>query len=453
MAQKPSIPKGTRDFSPIEMAKRNYIFNTIKDVFLLYGFQQIETPALENLSTLMGKYGEEGDKLLFKILNSGDFLKSAPDDMLNQRDCQHLTSKICEKGLRYDLTVPFARYVVQHRNELQFPFKRYQIQPVWRADRPQKGRYREFYQCDADVVGSDSLINEVELVSLIDEVFARFGINITIKVNNRKVLSGIAEMIGEPQKLIDITVAIDKIDKIGIENVNAELIEKGISAQAVEMLQLLLNLSGSNEDKFNSLEAMLSNSQIGKKGIEELRFVFNNVAQLSPRATVELDVSLARGLNYYTGTILEVKANDVAMGSITGGGRYDNLTGVFGLDGVSGVGISFGADRIFDVLNTLNLYPADTCASTKVMFTNFGETESKAALGIVMQLRKAGIPAELYPESTKMKKQMSYADTKQIPFVAMVGESEIANGTVALKNMATGEQCQLTVDQLIERLK
>ena len=453
MAQKPSIPKGTRDFSPIEMAKRNYIFNTIKDVFLLYGFQQIETPALENLSTLMGKYGEEGDKLLFKILNSGDFLKSAPDDMLNQRDCQHLTSKICEKGLRYDLTVPFARYVVQHRNELQFPFKRYQIQPVWRADRPQKGRYREFYQCDADVVGSDSLINEVELISLIDEVFARFGINITIKVNNRKVLSGIAEMIGEPQKLIDITVAIDKIDKIGIENVNAELIEKGISAQAVEMLQPLLNLSGSNEDKFNSLEAMLSNSQIGKKGIEELRFVFNNVAQLSPRATVELDVSLARGLNYYTGTILEVKANDVAMGSITGGGRYDNLTGVFGLDGVSGVGISFGADRIFDVLNTLNLYPADTCASTKVMFTNFGETESKAALGIVMQLRKAGIPAELYPESTKMKKQMSYADTKQIPFVAMVGESEIANGTVALKNMATGEQCQLTVDQLIERLK
>ena len=451
--QKPSIPKGTRDFSPLEMAKRNYIFNTIKDVFLLYGFQQIETPALENLSTLMGKYGEEGDKLLFKILNSGDFLKSAPDDMLNQRDCQHLTSKICEKGLRYDLTVPFARYVVQHRNELQFPFKRYQIQPVWRADRPQKGRYREFYQCDADVVGSDSLINEVELVSLIDEVFARFGINITIKVNNRKVLSGIAEMIGEPQKLIDITVAIDKIDKIGIENVNAELIEKGISAQAVEMLQPLLNLSGSNEDKFNSLEAMLSNSQIGKKGIEELRFVFNNVAQLSPRATVELDVSLARGLNYYTGTILEVKANDVAMGSITGGGRYDNLTGVFGLDGVSGVGISFGADRIFDVLNTLNLYPADTCASTKVMFTNFGETESKAALGIVMQLRKAGIPAELYPESTKMKKQMSYADTKQIPFVAMVGESEIANGTVALKNMATGEQCQLTVDQLIERLK
>ena len=453
MAQKPSIPKGTRDFSPAEMAKRNYIFDTIKQVFALHGFRQIETPAMENLSTLMGKYGEEGDKLLFKILNSGDFLKNASDEQLLDRNCPRLTSALCEKGLRYDLTVPFARFVVQHRGELQFPFKRFQIQRVWRADRPQKGRYREFYQCDADVVGSDSLINEVELISLIDEVFARFGINITIKVNNRKVLSGIAEMIGAPEKIIDITVAIDKIDKIGIENVNAELIEKGISAQAVEMLQPLLNLSGSNEDKFNSLEAMLSNSQIGKKGIEELRFVFNNVAQLSPRATVELDVSLARGLNYYTGTILEVKANDVAMGSITGGGRYDNLTGVFGLDGVSGVGISFGADRIFDVLNTLNLYPADTCASTKVMFTNFGETESKAALGIVMQLRKAGIPAELYPESTKMKKQMSYADTKQIPFVAMVGESEIANGTVALKNMATGEQCQLTVDQLIERLK
>ncbi|MGN0213586.1 MAG: histidine--tRNA ligase [Muribaculaceae bacterium] len=453
MAQKPSIPKGTRDFSPIEMAKRNYIFNTIKDVFLLYGFQQIETPALENLSTLMGKYGEEGDKLLFKILNSGDFLKSASDDMLNQRDCLHLTPKICEKGLRYDLTVPFARYVVQHRNELQFPFKRYQIQPVWRADRPQKGRYREFYQCDADVVGSDSLINEVELISLIDEVFARFGINITIKVNNRKVLSGIAEMIGAPEKIIDITVAIDKIDKIGIENVNAELIEKGISEEAVEMLQPLLNLTGTNEEKFNTLEAMLCNSETGKKGIEELRFVFNNVAQLSPRATVELDVSLARGLNYYTGTILEVKANDVEMGSITGGGRYDNLTGVFGMDGVSGVGISFGADRIFDVLNTLNLYPADTCASTKVMFTNFGDTESKAALSIVMKLRRAGIAAELFPEASKMKKQMSYADTKQIPFVAMVGESEISKGTVALKNMSTGEQCELTVDQLIEQLK
>ena len=452
MAQKPSIPKGTRDFSPIEMAKRNYIFNTIKDVFLLYGFQQIETPAMENLSTLMGKYGEEGDKLLFKILNSGDFLRSAPDEMLNQRDCLHLTSKICEKGLRYDLTVPFARYVVQHRNDLQFPFKRYQIQPVWRADRPQKGRYREFYQCDADVVGSDSLINEVELLSLIDEVFARFGINITIKVNNRKVLSGIAEMIGAPEKIIDITVAIDKIDKIGIDNVNAELLEKGISQKAIDMLQPLLTLSGTNDEKFNTLETMLSNSEIGKKGIEELRFVFDNVANLSPRGTVELDVSLARGLNYYTGTIIEVKANDMEMGSITGGGRYDNLTGVFGMDGVSGVGISFGADRIFDVLNTLDLYPAEITTSTKVMFTNFGEKEGKAALLHVMQLRKAGISAELYPETAKMKKQMGYADTKHIPFVAIVGENEINNGTIALKNMATGEQCELTIDEMISRL-
>lgn len=452
MAQKPSIPKGTRDFSPIEMAKRNYIFNTIKDVFLLYGFQQIETPAMENLSTLMGKYGEEGDKLLFKILNSGDFLRSATDEMLNQRDCLHLTSKICEKGLRYDLTVPFARYVVQHRNDLQFPFKRYQIQPVWRADRPQKGRYREFYQCDADVVGSDSLINEVELLSLIDEVFARFGINITIKVNNRKVLSGIAEMIGAPEKIIDITVAIDKIDKIGIDNVNAELLEKGISQKAIDVLQPLLTLSGTNDENFNTLETMLSNSEIGKKGIEELRFVFDNVANLSPRGTVELDVSLARGLNYYTGTIIEVKANEMEMGSITGGGRYDNLTGVFGMDGVSGVGISFGADRIFDVLNTLDLYPAEITTSTKVMFTNFGEKEGKAALLHVMQLRKAGISAELYPETAKMKKQMSYADTKHIPFVAIVGENEINNGTIALKNMATGEQCELTIDELISRL-
>lgn len=452
MAQKPSIPKGTRDFSPIEMAKRNYIFNTIKDVFLLYGFQQIETPAMENLSTLMGKYGEEGDKLLFKILNSGDFLRSATDEMLNQRDCLHLTSKICEKGLRYDLTVPFARYVVQHRNDLQFPFKRYQIQPVWRADRPQKGRYREFYQCDADVVGSDSLINEVELLSLIDEVFARFGINITIKVNNRKVLSGIAEMIGAPEKIIDITVAIDKIDKIGIDNVNAELLDKGISQEAIDMLQPLLTLSGTNDEKFNTLETMLSNSEIGKKGIEELRFVFDNVSNLSPRGTVELDVSLARGLNYYTGTIIEVKANDMEMGSITGGGRYDNLTGVFGMDGVSGVGISFGADRIFDVLNTLDLYPAEITTSTKVMFTNFGEKEGKAALLHVMQLRKAGISAELYPETAKMKKQMGYADTKHIPFVAIVGENEINNGTIALKNMATGEQCELTIDEMISRL-
>ena len=412
MAQKPSIPKGTRDFSPEEMAKRNYIFNTIKDVFLLYGFQQIETPAMENLSTLMGKYGEEGDKLLFKILNSGDFLRDASDEMLSSRDCLHLTPKLCEKGLRYDLTVPFARYVVQHRNELQFPFKRYQIQPVWRADRPQKGRYREFYQCDADVVGSDSLVNEVELISLIDEVFFRFGINITIKLNNRKILSGIAEMIGAPEKIVDITVAIDKIDKIGIDNVNAELKEKGLSDEAIATLRPLLELSGTNNEKISTLETLLASSEIGVKGIEELKYVISSADEMGLRSTLELDVSLARGLNYYTGSILEVKANDVEMGSITGGGRYDNLTGVFGMDGVSGVGISFGADRIFDVLNTLNLYPADTCATTKVIFMNFGDAEAKQSLKYVMQLRKEGISAELYPESSKMKKQMTYANGK-----------------------------------------
>ena len=450
MAQKPSIPKGTRDFSPIEMAKRNYIFNTIKDVFLLYGFQQIETPAMENLSTLMGKYGEEGDKLLFKILNSGDFLRSATDEMLNQRDCLHLTSKICEKGLRYDLTVPFARYVVQHRNDLQFPFKRYQIQPVWRADRPQKGRYREFYQCDADVVGSDSLINEVELLSLIDEVFARFGINITIKVNNRKVLSGIAEMIGAPEKIIDITVAIDKIDKIGIDNVNAELLEKGISQKAIDVLQPLLTLSGTNDEKFNTLETMLSNSEIGKKGIEELRFVFDNVANLSPRGTVELDVSLARGLNYYTGTIIEVKANEMEMGSITGGGRYDNLTGVFGMPGLSGVGVSFGADRIYDVLLALNLFPAEAKASaTTILFANFGTAECARALALAKELRAAGICAEVYPDPVKMKKQMSYANAKAIPFVVLAGDNEIAENKFTLKNMTTGEQHLVTTEELI----
>ena len=450
MAQKPSIPKGTRDFSPEEMAKRNYIFNTIKDVFLLYGFQQIETPAMENLSTLMGKYGEEGDKLLFKILNSGDFLRDASDEMLAARDCVHLTSKLCEKGLRYDLTVPFARYVVQHRNELQFPFKRYQIQPVWRADRPQKGRYREFYQCDADVVGSDSLVNEVELISLIDEVFARFGINITIKLNNRKVLSGIAEVIGAPEKIIDITVAIDKIDKIGIENVNAELREKGLSEEAIATLRPLLELSGSNDEKLVTLEGLLAQSE---EGIEELRYVISNATEMGLRSVLELDVSLARGLNYYTGSILEVKANDVEMGSITGGGRYDNLTGVFGMDGVSGVGISFGADRIFDVLNMLNLYPADTCATTKVIFMNFGEAEAKQSLKYVMELRKAGVSAELYPESSKMKKQMSYANGKNIPYVAMVGETELNEGKLTLKNMATGEQEMLEIGTVIEKLK
>ena len=453
MAQKPSIPKGTRDFSPEEMAKRNYIFNTIKDVFLLYGFQQIETPAMENLSTLMGKYGEEGDKLLFKILNSGDFLRDASDEMLSSRDCLHLTPKLCEKGLRYDLTVPFARYVVQHRNELQFPFKRYQIQPVWRADRPQKGRYREFYQCDADVVGSDSLVNEVELISLIDEVFFRFGINITIKLNNRKILSGIAEMIGAPEKIVDITVAIDKIDKIGIDNVNAELKEKGLSDEAIATLRPLLELSGTNNEKISTLETLLASSEIGVKGIEELKYVISSADEMGLRSTLELDVSLARGLNYYTGSILEVKANDVEMGSITGGGRYDNLTGVFGMDGVSGVGISFGADRIFDVLNTLNLYPADTCATTKVIFMNFGDAEAKQSLKYVMQLRKEVISAELYPESSKMKKQMTYANGKNIPFVAMVGETELAEGKVALKNMSTGEQELLDISKVIEKLK
>lgn len=453
MAQKPSIPKGTRDFSPIEMAKRNYIFNTIKEVFLLYGFQQIETPAMENLSTLMGKYGEEGDKLLFKMLNSGDYLKNAPAEMLEQHDYIHLIPKISEKGLRYDLTVPFARYVVMHRNDIQFPFKRYQIQPVWRADRPQKGRYREFYQCDADVVGSDSLMNEIELVGMIDEVFKRFGINVIIKINNRKVLSGIAEVIGAPDKIVDITVAIDKIDKIGLENVNAELLEKGLSQDAVDALQPLLTLSGSNEEKLATLSTLLASSQVGMKGVEELRYVLTNSEAQQPKGVVELDVSLARGLNYYTGTIIEVKAKDVAIGSITGGGRYDNLTGVFGMPGTSGVGISFGADRIYDVLNTLELYPKDTLASTKVLFVNFGEKEGAQSLQYVMKLRANGIPAEIYPDSTKMKKQMSYANDKNVAYVAMVGETEMANGSIALKCMETGEQENLTIDEVISKLK
>lgn len=453
MAQKPSIPKGTRDFSPIEMAKRNYIFNTIKEVFLLYGFQQIETPAMENLSTLMGKYGEEGDKLLFKMLNSGDYLKNAPAEMLEQHDYIHLIPKISEKGLRYDLTVPFARYVVMHRNDIQFPFKRYQIQPVWRADRPQKGRYREFYQCDADVVGSDSLMNEIELVGMIDEVFKRFGINVIIKINNRKVLSGIAEVIGAPDKIVDITVAIDKIDKIGLENVNAELLEKGLSQDAVDALQPLLTLSGSNEEKLATLSTLLASSEVGMKGVEELRYVLTNSEAQQPKGVVELDVSLARGLNYYTGTIIEVKAKDVTIGSITGGGRYDNLTGVFGMPGTSGVGISFGADRIYDVLNTLELYPKDTLASTKVLFVNFGEEEGAQSLQYVMKLRANGIPAEIYPDSTKMKKQMSYANDKNVAYVAMVGETEMANGTIALKCMETGEQENLTINEVISKLK
>jgi len=453
MAQKPSIPKGTRDFSPLEMAKRNYIFDTIKSVFLLYGFQQIETPAMENLSTLMGKYGEEGDKLLFKILNSGDFLKNAPDDLLKEKDYIHLITKVSEKGLRYDLTVPFARYVVQHRNDLQMPFKRYQIQPVWRADRPQRGRYREFYQCDADMVGSDSLFNEVELVTMIDEVFKRFGINIVIKLNNRKVLSGIAEVIGAPEKIVDITVAIDKIDKIGIDNVNAELTEKGLSQQAINTLRPLLMLSGTNDEKIATLENLLSSSEIGMQGIEEIKFVLCNVDNLNIKSEVELDVSLARGLNYYTGTILEVKALDVEMGSISGGGRYDNLTGVFGMDGLSGVGISFGADRIFDVLNTLDLYPADTIATTKIIFINFGKREAQECLKHMSQLRAKGISCELFPEDAKMKKQMNYANAKGIPFVAMVGESELASGTISIKNMATGEQNNYTLQEAVELLK
>ncbi|MBQ2484231.1 MAG: histidine--tRNA ligase [Muribaculaceae bacterium] len=453
MAQKPSIPKGTRDFAPIEMARRNYIFNTIKDVFALYGFQQIETPAMENLSTLMGKYGEEGDKLLFKILNSGDYLKDAPEAMLTERDSLHLTSRISEKGLRYDLTVPFARYVVQHRGELSMPFKRFQMQPVWHADRPQRGRYREFYQCDADIVGSDSLLNEVELVSMIDEVMARFGINVAIKLNNRKILTGIAQMIGAPEKIVDITVAIDKMDKIGLDKVNEELLSKGLSEAAVAQLRPLLTLSGDNAAKLATLEGLLAGIDEGQRGLEEMRYVLGHVQALGVRAQVEFDVSLARGLNYYTGTIVEVKALDVAIGSITGGGRYDNLTGVFGMPGLSGVGISFGADRIYDVLSELDLYPADTLATARVLFVNFGEREAAASLGHIKRLRAAGISAELYPDVAKMKKQMSYANERSTPYVAMVGENELASGTIALKDMATGEQLTLTVDEVIARLK
>lgn len=453
MAQKPSIPKGTRDFSPVEMSKRNYIFDTIKSVFTLHGFHQIETPAMENLSTLMGKYGDEGDKLLFKILNSGDFLSNVNDEQLAERNSTKLMRSIAEKGLRYDLTVPFARFVVQHQNEIKFPFKRFQIQPVWRADRPQRGRYREFYQCDADVIGTDSLLNEVDLLQIIDEVFCRFGINIAIKLNNRKVLSGIAETIGEPDKIVDITVAIDKIDKIGIDNVNAELLDKGISQKAVEQLQPVLTLSGSNEDKLNSLATLLANSEVGMKGIEELRFVMNKTNEIGVKATIDLDPSLARGLNYYTGTIIEVKALDVEIGSITGGGRYDNLTGVFGLDNVSGVGISFGADRIYDVLNQLDLYPEATRTTTKVLFVNFGEAEATASLKHIKKLRASGISAEIFPESSKMRKQMGYANDNGIPFVAIIGETELANGSIMLKDMNLGTQQPLTIDEVIEKLK
>ncbi len=450
--QKPSIPKGTRDFSPEEMAKRNYIFNTIRDVYHLYGFSQIETPAMENLSTLMGKYGEEGDKLLFKILNSGDCFADITDEDLKERNALHFAAKACEKGLRYDLTVPFARFVVQHRNEIAFPFKRYQIQPVWRADRPQKGRYREFYQCDADVVGSDSLINEVELIEIINEVFHRFGLRVRILMNNRKILAGIAEMIGEADKMVDITVAIDKLDKIGLENVNAELKERGLSDDAIAKLQPILKMEGSNREKLETLKTVLSASEVGLKGVEEISFILDRVEKNPMVSPLELDLTLARGLNYYTGAIFEVKAVDVQIGSITGGGRYDNLTGVFGMDGVSGVGISFGADRIFDALNQLNLYPADSLQSTQLLFVNFGNEEVDYILPILTKVRAAGISAELYPESSKMKKQMAYADAKKIPFVAIIGETEMAESRINLKNMITGEQHLVTEEELLSQL-
>jgi histidyl-tRNA synthetase len=449
--QKPSIPAGTRDFSPEEMAKRNYIFDTIREVFYRYGFKQIETPAMENLSTLMGKYGEEGDKLLFKILNSGDFLSKVSDEELLGRNSVKLTNKISEKGLRYDLTVPFARFVVMHRNEITFPFKRFQIQPVWRADRPQKGRYREFYQCDADMVGSDSLLNEVELIQIMDEVYKRFGIRVCIKINNRKILSGIAEIIGEADKITDITVAIDKLDKIGLEKVNEELLAKGIPESAIAQLQPIILLSGTNREKLATLKTVLQSSETGVKGVEEMETILNKVDLLSIATPLELDLTLARGLNYYTGAIFEVKALDVQIGSITGGGRYDNLTGVFGMPDVSGVGISFGADRIFDVLNQLDLYPENATQQTQVLFVNFGEKEENFILPILNKLRNAGIRAEIYPEAAKLKKQMAYADSNKIPFVVLAGESEIETGELTLKNMLTGEQQSVQVEKLIER--
>ena len=449
MATKPSIPKGTRDFSPVEMAKRNYIFNTIREVFYRYGFQQIETPSMENLSTLMGKYGEEGDKLLFKIQNSGDYFSGLTDEELLSRNAAKLASKFCEKGLRYDLTVPFARYVVMHRDEITFPFKRFQIQPVWRADRPQKGRYREFYQCDADVVGSDSLLNEVELVQMIDAVFQKFGIRVSIKINNRKILTGIAEIIGEADKIVDITVAIDKLDKIGLDNVNAELASKGIPQEAIDKLQPIILLSGSNEEKLATLKNVLAASETGLKGVEESEFILKTIAGLGIQSEVELDLTLARGLNYYTGAIFEVKALDVQIGSISGGGRYDNLTGVFGMEGMSGVGISFGADRIYDVLNQLDLYPKEAVNGTQLLFVNFGEAEAAYVLPVLAQVRAAGIRAEIYPDAAKMKKQMSYANAKMVPFVAIVGENEMKEGKVMLKNMTSGEQSLVTPDELV----
>ena len=447
MAQKPSIPKGTRDFGPQEMARRNYIFNTIREVYALYGFQQIETPSMENLSTLMGKYGEEGDKLLFKVLNSGDFLRGISPEDLQNGATGHLAAQLCEKGLRYDLTVPFARYVVQHREELTLPFRRYQIQPVWRADRPQKGRYREFYQCDADVVGSDSLLNEVELMQIVDTVFRRFGIRVCIKNNNRKNLSGIAEIIGEAEKIVDITVAIDKLDKIGLENVNAELREVGISEEAIQKLQPIILLAGSNAEKLQTMREVLASSETGLQGLKEVEFVLSKLTGLQNE--IELDLTLARGLNYYTGCIFEVKALDVQIGSITGGGRYDNLTGIFGMPGISGVGISFGADRIYDVLNQLELYPEEVTTATQLLFINFGETETDYCLPVLAKAREAGIRCEIYPDATKMKKQMQYANQKLIPFVALAGETEMAAGKFTLKNMTSGEQMLLSPEELI----
>lgn len=452
MAQKPSIPKGTRDFGFVEMARRNYIFDTIRSVYRLYGFSQIETPAMENLSTLMGKYGEEGDKLLFKILNSGDFTRSVSTEQYEADSAAALAAKFCEKGLRYDLTVPFARYVVQHREELQLPFKRFQIQPVWRADRPQKGRYREFYQCDADVVGSDSLLNEVELMQIVDEVFTRFGIRVAIKINNRKLLTGIAEVLGAADKIVDITVAIDKLDKIGLDKVNEELLAAGLTVQQVETLQPIISLSGTNADKIATMRQVLAASEVGLKGCDELEFVLNALGD-SLKNVLELDLTLARGLNYYTGCIFEVKALDVEIGSITGGGRYDNLTGIFGLPGLSGVGISFGADRIYDVLNQLELYPATTAASVDLLFINFGEAEAAHCLKLARATREAGIATEVFPDAAKMKKQMNYANARQIPFVALVGESEMEQNLIALKNMTTGEQQQVSLEQLIQLIQ
>ena len=446
---KPSIPKGTRDFSPIEMSKRNYIFDTIKSVFALYGYKQIETPAMETLQTLLGKYGEEGDKLLFKILNSGDYLSKLSDNELQNGDSLHLASKLCEKGLRYDLTVPFARFVVMHRDELQLPFKRYQIQPVWRADRPQKGRYREFYQCDADVVGSDSLLNEVELVQIVDTVFKRFGIRVQIKINNRKILTGIAEYIDEADKIVEITVAIDKLDKIGIDNVNAELAADGLSAEAIEKLQPIISMSGSNEEKLDVISGLLKDSEIGQKGVEELRYIFGVLKNIGLENELQFDLTLARGLNYYTGAIFEVKALDVQIGSITGGGRYDNLTGIFGMPGLSGVGISFGADRIFDVLNALDLYPDNAVLGTQLLFINFGERETAYCLPIVSKARSCGISTEIYPDAVKMKKQMAYANNNKIRYVALAGENEMKENKITLKNMVDGEQKLVDADELV----